>query len=425
MPRNSPSAEGRMPSRSGGEQLLWLLSNWQWVHRQVDSVRLTEEGETHRFVSLDATPVNLPCLPSAEDGEQRVLPLALLHKGVASKLSASLDGAALPVLETETNSHWAEAAMYALIDLLGTDPENTKELRELARWAIAAPGTGDPETPQLVRARSLLDRPAGEAVSQDGSLSPVVLLRWITLLESHFVLLVVVPDVVVGRRIVLKYDVDHAMESPRRAWLGSRWFNYPVPSLWPGASYHVEVDLPPATAAAEVRVGLGDVSRSAQPSVRRVHVVIPPDPSAEARPPLQLRCVAAPGGLRTTAWSSVVAVLCLAVGIDLLRGLSGYVLSAPFDLPSGAASVILIAPAALLSWLARTSEHPIAAAVMFSARAMLMITAVLLVGMAALCAVPWTAEVWTAGWRSITVGGFLLLAYAIGTAARSRILSAR
>lgn len=118
-------------------------------------------------------------------------------------------------------------------------------------------------------------------------------------------------------------------------------------------------------------------------------------------------------------------MVCLAVGIDLLRGLSGQVLSAPLDLPSGAASVILIAPAALLSWLARTSEHPIAAAVMFSVRTMLMATAVLLVGMAALCAVPWTTEVWTAGWRSITAGAFLLLAYAIVTATRSRILSAR
>lgn len=227
----------------------------------MDSVRLTEEGETHRYVSLDATPEKLPRLSSAGVGEQRILPLALLRKGVASKLSVSLDGAALPVLETAANSRWAAAAMYALIDLLGTDTEHAEEVRELARWAVEAPGTGDPAAPQLARARSLLDRSDGESVGQEGRLSPLVVLRWITLLEAHFVLLVVVPDSVVGRRIVLKYDVDHAMETPRRAWLGSRWFNYPIPSLWPGASYHVEVDLPPATAAAEVRVVRRGVSR--------------------------------------------------------------------------------------------------------------------------------------------------------------------
>lgn len=103
---NQGTADGRVDGQQMTDQsatrqglsLLYLLSDTRsWVHRRIDSVRLSSEGATRRHVSLDVT-IPVQGAIYASNGERLIVPVSWMPKGPATRLDATRDGSGLVVL---------------------------------------------------------------------------------------------------------------------------------------------------------------------------------------------------------------------------------------------------------------------------------------------------------------------------------------
>lgn len=333
-----------------------LESTNEWVHRRVESVEFLDVRTVRRRVSVDFTPP-----PSPDAKTIGHIPIALLRKNVLVRFDLRDEaGDSLPLLTSNQNAGLATRCMLGMAEEAAS-ASAPQRLRQLC-WQIARA-----EAPAAKRALAEIETDPGFAGFRNDRL-----LRIARTFVENFA--VVIPVEGASRRRVIKLAYDETPGGgPRpaaRLGIAPATFVIYLPDLGDAGSRHLEFlpadGLEIFDAAIVGRTPEKKPLRqraSAKPEQDEAHLFIAgAPPSSEGL-----------AGVRLRARREGILI-----GGPLLAALAaGAVTAAWFALPgiaadsSGAASVILAVPAALGTFFGARNLHPLAAAMLFGSRALL------------------------------------------------------
>lgn len=458
---------------AAGRACSLMLADTSWLHREVDSVRIASNGDTRRHVSMDLTvPASSPmwplvrydpgprtkarlftnrlgsalCAPDAR--EYRALPIGFLRKSAIQRLNVSESGTPLPVLTSRQNGELSVLFLNSLLDELSFyfegAPSALVELRELAMEVVMHPGAETSTTDSSDSSFSAQKR-VGEVLGRarlcEMSLSSLLgdesflrLVAYLNLLRDSFMFAVVIPSSWIDTRRVVKYSLDQPMNLSRgRSWkriFSPLEINYTPSNVFHDSGYHFELELPDDLRVRSVRVDgqprdLSDVRN-------RLHLAWPRSIAdkesgidslvsvATGSKLVQLEVTAQHQGLRSFSMHAcwVVAVFFATAFAEMFLD---RIVRGDFVTPTPAASVILVGPALMLSWMAREPEHPIVAFAMFSLRAALLLCTFMLFYAALLLAVPVVDNIWTASWIGLSAFSIVLLIGRVAWGIKNRL----
>ncbi|MFF2318197.1 hypothetical protein ACFVTE_18255 [Arthrobacter sp. NPDC058097] len=425
------SAEGE--GLSTGKKLTQLIiGSPSWVHRRVDTLELGAEGESRRKVSLDVTvPKNLAI---AGSHGRMIVPLALIQKAMLRGFDAE-DNSSKPmsVLGARENSVLAlEFLMQLAPEWLMSSDYLQKQCGDHMESLVRA----DSVTAREAATESFLDwvevaRGPASGLTSDDELDLAVFQHFAVELAGNFLLLAEVDAALAGKRIVLKYSHDTELDLPSKpARSRTVGFRNPVPDFGFAASQHVEVRVPPGLAVKYV--GFTDVDPNGtpvnaqadevqDPALRRRkrreravgHVALSPQTRFDSGV-FHVEVVPSRQGIYAfTIWAvtlvtaSVAAALVLKFDVPQ-RWFHVPVLTPEARIPSPSASILLIGPALMLSWLSRTREHDLSVMLLGPLRRVLILCAIVLMLMAVAAAVPFAPLYWNILWA--VVAGLCLMA---------------
>lgn len=105
----------RKPNPTDDVKLFSLLTDSRkWVHRRVDALRLSTDGLTRRYVSLDFTIPKESMIVLSDD--QVVVPIGLIGKNSLRRLDIKdATGRSLSILETSHNAGYAVRFLQAMV----------------------------------------------------------------------------------------------------------------------------------------------------------------------------------------------------------------------------------------------------------------------------------------------------------------------
>jgi hypothetical protein len=396
---------------AAGERLSRLLvASPTWVNRRVDSLRLDADGSTRRFVSVDMT---LPEEWAIDGGEETVLvPLGILEKGTKQRLDASHEGKAISVLNTFANAE--QVAMMLVSSLPRTFDLTRSELTSAQKLfsKIAGSSTADKAAAEKMyttwRDEQLLRFPVGEDDQRDLDYLNGVVKQML----SAFILFVELDRKVVGRRTVVKYAFDQNEPSPKGSGTKRLVIEHPVPDLGFAASFHFEVEVPVGIMVESLTIMEDDDPKQVTEGLsagRIAHVnVSPGDVQSSGKVFVELLV---PGqGIFSFTGVALLLLALLVVLADVVRGYEDVFLRSEPEIPSPAASILLIGPALLISWVSRLPEHPLVARMVQPLRHMLLVLSLCLVLIAGLAAVKVQPAVWSVTWFAVNGLTVLLVA---------------
>ena len=342
----------------------------RWVHRRVESLDVHDESSVRRRVSSDLDVNDSAGGPeyvgAVLDGAlpYLVVPLGLFAKRdfVDFDLTAA-DGTALTLLSRRESTPLVSALVRAAVRRAGGGslPDDVLDL-----VLEVAQGDEDEGLAAVQRLRQVRDEHPEAAEVLDHPLVAYL----VQALSTRFLGLVVLPGPASGRR-VLKYGYRSPLHVDASGWrvrLGLEPFRLrtDLPLVGLSASYHLDLVAPASLAVADVVLGRrsgpgerwqdGQVVKEARRSVH-LHVEERPDTPDEHN--LQLSLVPTRRGLlgRALVVATASSVLLAAVLLWDVFGRSGGADR------GNAASLLLLAPAALGAVLSRPREHPLAASV--------------------------------------------------------------
>ncbi|WP_237715334.1 hypothetical protein [Arthrobacter sp. TB 23] len=254
---------------------------------------------------------------------------------------------------------------------------------------------------------------------------------------QHFLFMVEISDERVETRTILKYSLDQEAPLTTRDPSKRVLFKVKVPDIGFAESQHIAVEVPDGVVLEKMTLegtifegDVQDVWASDEPKRRLQgtagHITIRPS-SRFLKGELLVWVVPAKQGLYRFAKVSIVMVTIVVGATWWVRHDSAFLLGNVL-IPSPAASILLLGPALLLSWFSRTTEHTLLAKVQGPLRLALLGTALALLVLAVLAAIPVSASVWNLGWVLATcIQGvaFLLLVYFVGDLGRRTIRSAK
>ncbi|MDR6688962.1 hypothetical protein J2Y41_004561 [Arthrobacter sp. 1088] len=379
-------------------------------------MRLDADGTTRRFVSLDMTiPKRLMCTGSAG---RMLVPLGVLEKGTKQRFDASHDGKSVPVLGRRENSVVVAQMLRASQPFFLTPRGASEAERDSLFVRIAA---CDPEDSEIIwqeyldwsegilNGRELEDVQGAELEQFDALVNQMTM---------NFVLLVEVEDHLAGKRTVMKYALDQDDPITRDPGTSRVIIAQDVPDLGFAASHHVELEVPAGLTVHELKLvelkGETDKNQdrfASKESIGRVaHVSLDPS-TPDATGILRAEVRVAKQGVFSFTIATVCALLVVVLIATTLRHFNEFFLRGGPEIPSPAASILLVGPALLISWVSRTPEHPMLARMLRPLRHMLTIAAVSLVVMAGLAAVKVQPAIWNFAWIALLVVALLNLAW--------------
>lgn len=394
----------RRGSVAVGETLNLLLTQSQdWVHRRVDALRLDVDGTTRRFVSVDLTLPKDRVIPGSKG--HVLIPLGVLEKGPKQRLNTSLEGKPVPVLGRQEHAKlvaemleerlpstlravWSRSSRRALFLAIAScqadSIDETGDRYEV--WRDDALGN------------KVLDEAALQQIEDFDSLVGQML--------TNFVFLVEVKEELVGQRLILKYALDQAAPNSRGSGTKRLVILQPVPDLGFAASHHMEVEVPAGLVVdsltlaeiGEAQDGSGDQFAESFPEGRVGHVNIEPS-TPQAVGVLRAEISVARQGLFFFTQWTLISVVALVAFASLVRVFDQFFLKMePDTIPSPAASILLVGPALLISWMSRLPEHLLVARMVGPLRGMLILSALALTIVAGLAAVRLQPTVWNGAW---------------------------
>lgn len=400
---------------SMGETLRQLLRDSRfWVHRRVDSLRLDADGTTRRFVSLDITiPKTLKCRGS----EARVVvPLGVLEKGTKQRFDASYDGKSIPVLGRKDNSLIvAELLLASLPSFLKDGIADGRKRKDLfIDITSCAP---DESNNVLEKYFDWSESIVGDRELSSAQLEELeVFDALVEQMTKNFVLLVEVDEQVIGRRVVMKYAFDQDEPTAKYPGTSRIVIAQDVNDLGFASSHHVELEVPTGLSVQKLELieirGEGDnqddqIARK-DAKGRLAHVNINPS-APDAVGLLRAEIAVAKQGVFSFTIVTVWAVLIAILVATAIRIFDEFVIRGEPAIPSPAASILLIGPALLISWMSRTPEHPMLAGMLKPLRRMLTLAAFSLLIMAGLAAVQVQPWLWHVTWGVLIVSALLNL----------------
>ncbi|MFJ4210845.1 hypothetical protein ACIPY2_20515 [Paenarthrobacter sp. NPDC089675] len=388
--------------RSSGEILNLLLSHSQdWVHRRVDALRLDVDGTTRRFVSVDLT-VPADRVIAGSTGHVLV-PLGVLEKGPIQRLDASHDGKPVPVLGRQDHAELVVEMLEARLPrVLGK--AWPRHLRRKLFYEIATCSAETAENIAEDYQRFQRDLLGSRVRDEHSKLQIEEFSTLVGQMLANFVFLVEIKKEFVGQRIVLKYALDQAEINSGPSGRRTLVILQPVPDLGWARSHHMEVGVPSGLVVDSLTLAeLGEDEKSdrfvkAVSEGRIGHVNLEPS-SSQAIGFLRAEIsVAKQGVFFFTQWT-IYSLVILVATATLVRMFDDFFIKmVPETIPSPAASILLVGPALLISWMSRLPEHPLVARMIGPLRGMLTLSALALTLMAGLAAVRVQVWVWHAAW---------------------------
>lgn len=408
-----------------------LLGSATWVHRKVDSIRLGEEYRSRRRISLDVTIPQysgLFCPPRRRFSREGrgansslLVPISFIQKGALRDLDVEVDGTRASVLTTRQNAGFS---VLLLLREVPTTLPLTLDIRRELHEVVAGPYSLAGKRAEDFIARRVAGRD-DPALTDLG----VKLLRE---LAENFVLIVLVPAKLAGRRTLIKYAYhwDRLLPPPAGGrlprlildlWsclgpslgLGCLKLEVEVSSPALAESYHLEVHAPPSLRFVGLNMPQVDSAMPGPLQDTQTNQVAHGvgrymDPPTG---PATLSVVGINTGLRSAAWV-VTAFTSLIFALSLF--LPG-AFNAWRNPGSGAAPLLLAVPAAAISVMARQQENALTAYFWRPLRAIVVICAGLLMSGAAAVAVGlgegWMYALWitalvlaSVAWGFLTVG---------------------
>ncbi|UTM45823.1 hypothetical protein [Glutamicibacter mysorens] len=399
-----------------GLTLLHLLTNpTSWVHRRIESLRLSEQGSTRKRVSQDMT-ISESGIIQAKSRGRMVVPLGWMPKGPVTRLDASYNGENLIVLgKSEHNEIVVHMLVSSLEELCGTRLLNPKH-RKVVEAVLDA--TTSQEQQRCVEAfERLVEKLApsnGYSPEQQDNLATVRAL--VQLLMSHYILFVELDMEMVGLRFTVKYSSD--VPAPKNEGTAPIEIQWAIPDFPFAESQHFEIEVPANLQVQRLRaIAFDDADQVTQwedskteEESRSAHVVLRAK-KEDVRVDVTVHVQPSAQGLFSFArWSVLICTLLVILSVPL-RIFDHQVLG-PKVVPSNSVSILLIAPALLISWVSRGQEHSIVIALLRPLRRILLATAGLFVCIAGLAAIPLTAQAWNICWGAIYVATAVLAIYA-------------
>lgn len=392
-----------------GEKLQLLLEDSRkWVNRRVDSLRLDADGTTRRFVSLDMTiPPDLKCVGSLG---RIIVPLGILKKGTTQRFDTSYEGKSIPVLGRKDNAQIVANLLYSSLPNILRNSEVSEYSTKKLFYSIASCGLGE-DRDALGRYEAWLERTlSGMETFPEEDKEIEKFNNTVLQMIENFILLVEVDESALGCRSIMKYALDQ--EEPAAMYPGTRRLvmAQPVPDLGFSASYHIEFEVPGGLTVDKIHLAelIGeDDSQSDRIAVaystgRVAHVNIEPSsPSAVGFIRVEIS-VAKQGLLSFTKWTLFAVLSCVVLAF-VVRSDVKFFIDGKVQIPSPAASILLIGPALLVSWISRSPEHPMLAKMLSPLRHMLMWAVVSLILMAALAAIKVQPLIWSSVWWGLLV----------------------
>lgn len=392
-----------------------MTSTQSWVHRRVDSLRLDAKGGTRRHVSLDVTLPREAVVP-AQSRKRVVVPMGWMPKGPMTRLDTSQNGAGLVVLGKIENSALAFEMLRAALGHLPNQRNATDRDFAAFKALVEADDLVD-----RVRAREEFFTVVGELVDEktlpeDQRWRFALFQNYVNLLEDNFLLLVELDEELIEIRSTLKFSIDVQPDfKPQRPL----WFHWPVPDFRHAASQHVEIELPRGLEVKEMRFVAFDTAGEKTQQITEhpvgsgttVHGVLKPS-GRDVKANLGVRAEPVRQGLYMFTRVAVLTTVLLVILSAGLRQLDGFLLK-DVDLPSPASSIILIAPALLLSWMSREREHEALFMMLEPLRRILFLCAGIFVTMAGLAAIPVSVPVWHTAWWAIYAATVAAVAYSV------------
>lgn len=409
---------------STGQKLTQLIiGSPSWVHRRVDTLELGAEGESRRKVSLDLTVPKTLAIAGSHD--QMIVPLALIQKAMLRGFDTE-DSSSKPmsVLGANENSALALEFLMQLAPewVAGCNYIQRQCGERMAALVHANSITADDAVQEfLTWVQVQVAAETAPHMTADDELDLAVFKHFAVELAGNFLLLAEIDADLAGKRIVLKYSHDTELDLPsKRASSRTVGFRNPVPDFGFAASQHVEVRVPSGLAVKyvgltdldpDIRPVNADADEVQDPALKRGrrrertvgHVALSPKSRLDSGI-FHVEVVPSRQGIYAfTIWAVALvtaAVACaLVLKFDVLQvWLQVPVLTPEAKIPSPSASILLIGPALMLSWLSRTPEHDLSVMLLSPLRRVLILCAIVLMLMAVAAAVPLAPLYWNVLW---------------------------
>lgn len=387
------------PELSAGQKLIELiLGSQDWIHRQVERVEIQPTGDVLHQVSLDLTvPPGLE-LPGSRGAVQ--VPVTLLSKGPLSQFSViGPEDHPAPLLESAANSALAETFLRTLARVTYGFSAETEPVEVGILLADIVSSDRRRGRLAIERLRRLLDgAPTGPTADP---LEVATFFSMVEVFARRFLMVIELDASLVGRRCIVKYSyLDFRDDSHDRPRYEMSW---DVGHFGVAASYHFELVSPQLleiTSLTIVEVTGDEITpRAAEPpsvGVGVVHLAVRP------RSRLSTAAIVAalvPRRYGVVSQSFVGAWLVTLVLASIIGGRHLRDLWNPgATVAPTAAGVLSAGGAIVLTWIARTPEDRIVAAVLRRPRRHLLGAGALLIAAGLYMAVPVPEPARTVGW---------------------------
>lgn len=379
-----------------------VIGSKSWVHRKVQRYDHTKPGSVSVQTVLDVTPKR-GSIKSASS-KHVVLPVALLTKGALLSFEISLlNSHPLAVLRSEETSVYTRLLMENIIErgnlsirppsdkanawsFIDCKPQDADEAFEVFRKHLSIP---------------TVPRQKEGLLAQDVEL----VLQMARSLSTYRLLLIEFPTSLLGQRSLVSYVYDLELTANTRVNLEiSDKYRLDVEDPGYAASLHLEVVMPAEMVVdsifLEFRLPRGTYRKAipSEDSARRIaHVYTREIPRfSEAMLQFAIRPVST--GLKNFTRISASIVVLLSVFVAFVRYGPSYEFLVPGWAESNSVAVILVGPAILLSWLARTPEHAVVSRSMTRLRIVNSLLAASLLSAAAAISIEWQPAMWNALW---------------------------
>jgi len=309
-----------------------------WRHRRVETIRVLSHEQVRRSVSVDFT-VPIEHREDLRLGEfEWVVPLAVLSKTELVHFDLrSEDETAVPLLRSDEAQSVARELLYLMLDL------------DLESSGMALDFDAGPLIERVLAAGPMDAEIVGGQVDEVASMLPgfAALAGPLT---RGFLLCAVLNDV--SRRRVIKFAYDEELARP------GRWSHfYGTQGCTEAASYHVELDVPPALRARVSEMidsATGEVLAAGPLDSDRPGIHYVADAGEVVEPGLRVSYGAERGGFLVPA-ALVAWVIALELALPwLFADLRGLATS------GGPAIAVLLSSSAVFSSLVlRAGEHPL------------------------------------------------------------------
>lgn len=400
--------------------LLLLINSRTWVHRRVDALRLDLEGSTRRFVSVDITMPEAYKIEAASEN-RIVVPLGMMRKGAIQRLDAKQDSKGLAVLGRRQNSTLALNMLRTAVKSLPRKESASAddEIRVLENIVETEPS--DAHAAHAAYTAWKYEALDTKNFSERDIRRLIIVDALARRLVRHYIFLVEIDSNFVGTRTTLKYSLDQDMpEIDTRERETQIRFNYKLPDFGFAESQHMELEVPSGLCiesfsfmAFDTKMVLQQEKSIDLPAASRVaHAVLNPKRSDYDGEVWAYTVPSREGIYRFAKWAAIITAS-LVVATVAARCFDKQLLRPEAIIPSPAASIILIAPALLLSWMSRKPEHTLVTRLLAPLRRIVLSCAGILVTMAVLAAVPVAPVVWNIAWSLVYLATAWMAIYSI------------